>query len=166
MERIIMNEYSKYVDDFMSKNSNSMDISKLNNIRKKFGKEEIKISPKRKIPSLYYTFGLIFILSGLIFNFSRETHPIKLVSIKKETNTPDIIRKILSIDEQALYWTYAIYDFEKFKKTFSVNKNISLNQGSSKENLIAILPMVSAPTLEKIYVYDHEILNSIMDTKK
>ena len=159
-----MNEYTKYVDEYISKSRTNIDIYKLNDIRKKFGRKEIKppstMILKNKL--IYSIFGLLVI--GFVFNFSLKKPSTGINPIKKEiiSNINNPKRK-LTIDEQALYWTYAIYDFEKFKKTFSPNEDISLNQISSRKNLISILPKVSRDIIEKIYAYDQEILNSVVN---
>lgn len=171
MERVTetMNEYTKHVELLVSNKSKTLDISKLNNIRKKFGKQELKPSSRHvlRVNSSYIKISSFFTVLVILYSFFNKTNNMQNITNNKNKNNAignisieSAVDK-LTTDEQALYWTYAIYDFDKFKNTFPIENDINLNKTISKNKLLSILPKVSAYTLETIYNYDHEILNSV-----
>jgi len=62
-------------------------------------------------------------------------------------------RASLSPDEQALYWTYALYDIQKFRTRFNVLGYFAIDQKSAKKSLEALLPEISNATLGEISSY-------------
>lgn len=52
----------------------------------------------------------------------------------------------LSTDRQALYWAYALYDFDKLTSEFGVPKGTLVDFGAARAKLDALLPLVDAPT--------------------
>jgi hypothetical protein len=59
----------------------------------------------------------------------------------------------LSSDEQALYWTYAMYDIVKFRRQFGVEGFYAIDQNKARRSLEALLPEVSPQTLGEISGY-------------
>jgi hypothetical protein len=59
----------------------------------------------------------------------------------------------LSPDEQALYWTYAMYDIGKFRKQFEVQGYLAINQTHARKSLEDLLPEVSPAVLGEISSY-------------
>jgi hypothetical protein len=59
----------------------------------------------------------------------------------------------LSADDQALYWTYAMYDIGKFRERFGVAGYYAINQTSARRNLENLLPEVSPAVLGEISAY-------------
>jgi hypothetical protein len=59
----------------------------------------------------------------------------------------------LDADQQALYWTYALYDFKKFRSTFGVDGHFAINQIEARRKLEDLLPMVTPATLGEISAY-------------
>ena len=64
-----------------------------------------------------------------------------------------IPKKNLSVDEQALYWTYAMYDIGKLRHRFGVNGYFAINAVNARRALEAILPEVSPEVLGEISAY-------------
>ena len=62
-------------------------------------------------------------------------------------------RTALTIDDQALYWTYALYDFQKLKTRFRVNGHYAVNPAEARKRLQDLLPKVSLTTLGTISQY-------------
>lgn len=62
-------------------------------------------------------------------------------------------QKTLSIDEQALYWTYAMYDIGKFRERFGVTGYYGINQANARRSLEALLPETSPAVLGEISAY-------------
>lgn len=52
----------------------------------------------------------------------------------------------LDLNKQALYWTYALYDFDRLKATFGVPRNAIVDGHFASERLSALLPDVDART--------------------
>lgn len=59
----------------------------------------------------------------------------------------------LDLNKQALYWTYALYDFDRFKSTFGATKNVIVDGKLASERLAALLPGVDARTRHIIGTY-------------
>lgn len=61
--------------------------------------------------------------------------------------------KSLSIDDQALYWTYAMYDIGKFRERFGVEGYYAINQINARRSLENLLPETSPSVLGEISAY-------------
>jgi hypothetical protein len=59
----------------------------------------------------------------------------------------------LSVDEQALYWTYALYDIKKFRSHFRIDGYPAIDQKRAKAKLEDLLPKVEQSTLGIISAY-------------
>jgi hypothetical protein len=59
----------------------------------------------------------------------------------------------LSADDQALYWTYAMYDIGKLRERFGVSGYYAINQTSARRSLENLLPDVSPAVLGEISAY-------------
>lgn len=67
----------------------------------------------------------------------------------------------LTIDEQALYWTYALYDIQKLRSHFDISGYYAINQVGAKRNLEDLLPKVSTSVLGEISTYAPVAFRSI-----
>lgn len=63
-------------------------------------------------------------------------------------------------DEQALYWAYALYDFDKLVSQFGVAGNTIVDTGLASANLNALLPQVDDRTRFIIRRYSGEAAGS------
>ena len=52
----------------------------------------------------------------------------------------------LSLDDQALYLTYALYDFDRLQERFGAPRNTVVDAGAVRQSLEAIMPRVGRPT--------------------
>lgn len=59
----------------------------------------------------------------------------------------------LSLDEQALYWTYALYDFDRLVAKFGAPPKAVVSAGDAKANLERLLPRVGSRTRFAIEQY-------------
>lgn len=59
----------------------------------------------------------------------------------------------LSDDDQALYWTYALYDIGKFRSRFGVDGYYAIDQNRARTGLQELLPLVSPAVLGEISSY-------------
>lgn len=59
----------------------------------------------------------------------------------------------LSNDEQALYWTYALYDLGRFKRTFHVTGYPAIDRAVAVKHIEELLPVVTPATLGVISGY-------------
>lgn len=59
----------------------------------------------------------------------------------------------LSFDDQALYLTYALYDFDRLQERFGAPKKTVVDAGAVRASLEALLPKVGRPTLAIIDKY-------------
>ena len=46
----------------------------------------------------------------------------------------------LTVDRQLLYWTYALYDWDRFQEEFKSSSRALLNTGMARERIRALLP--------------------------
>lgn len=59
----------------------------------------------------------------------------------------------LSTDEQALYYTYALYDYGKFKERFGATEYFAVDQAAIRKRLDELLPRVSLAVQGEISGY-------------
>lgn len=59
----------------------------------------------------------------------------------------------LSVNEQALYWTYALYDFNRLKTQFGASQSAVVDAKSASARLADLLPKVDGPTRMTIQHY-------------
>ncbi|MDB5102362.1 MAG: hypothetical protein JWP91_51 [Fibrobacteres bacterium] len=52
----------------------------------------------------------------------------------------------LDANNQALYWTFALYDYDRLKASYPVPENAIINAGLAAQNLRTLLPKVDART--------------------
>jgi hypothetical protein len=52
----------------------------------------------------------------------------------------------MGLNDQALYWTYALYDFDRLKVSYGIPKNAIVDAGLAAEKLRALRPKVDAKT--------------------
>lgn len=55
----------------------------------------------------------------------------------------------LSLDDQALFWTYALYDFQLLKTKFNVKQNVVINGHQAHSQLETLLPKTS-PAIQSV----------------
>ena len=58
-----------------------------------------------------------------------------------------------SIDEQALYWTFALYDIGKLRERFGVTGYYAIDQANARRSLEKLLPETSPAVLGEISAY-------------
>lgn len=78
---------------------------------------------------------------------------IKVAAAKRRTAPMLADPKALSVNDQALYWTYALYDFNRLKSTYGAPDNAVIDAAAAKRNLEALLPRVDLPTRIRIDNY-------------
>lgn len=61
--------------------------------------------------------------------------------------------KSLAVNEQALYWAYALYDFDKLKQRFGAPAHAVVDAAEAKRQLARLLPKVDARTRFQIDRY-------------
>jgi uncharacterized membrane-anchored protein len=159
------NEYSEYFKE-LEKKKRAPEV--LSNMKKKYtgvspdihtktkaiNPQSVKKASSSNRPTYLITMALV--LLGIVVNASIHKSD---SSLKKNEgiileNQEVTIPTNLSLDEQAIFWTYAIYDFEKLTTTFKVNSQFNVNQVTCHKNLVDLLPKVSANTLRTIIAYD------------
>lgn len=78
----------------------------------------------------------------------------KSVAVATVRKAPAIlVPKSLSPNDQALYWTYALYDFGRLQKRFGAPANAVLDAAEAKRQLALLLPKVDRPTRFQIDRY-------------
>lgn len=61
--------------------------------------------------------------------------------------------RILDPNRQALFWTYALYDYARLTSEFGVPAHASVDFAKARANLMELLPKVDAPTRNAIGRY-------------
>jgi hypothetical protein len=56
-------------------------------------------------------------------------------------------------DEQALYYTYALYDWSRFKEKYGTQGSVAVDQADARKRLEALLPDLQPQTLGIISAY-------------
>lgn len=86
----------------------------------------------------------------LVFKYAPEADSIVKAARKAPGLSPS---KSLSIDDQALYWTYALYDFGRLVKQFGAPAKAVVPAREAKAELARLLPKVGARTRFAIEQY-------------
>lgn len=73
-------------------------------------------------------------------------------------------RGSMSLDEQALYYTYALYDITKLRQHFGVNGYFAIDERQARTKLDELLPKVEPATLGEISGYAPVAFKSISAT--
>lgn len=73
----------------------------------------------------------------------------------KEKRAPSlpVLATSLPLEKQALYWAYALYDYEKLKKEFGAPKSAVIDANHARRKLAEILPKVDRRTRFTITSY-------------
>ena len=72
----------------------------------------------------------------------------------------------LSVDEQALYWTYALYDIGKLRARFHVEGYYAIRRGYARHELERLLPSVSPAILGEISAYGPAAFRSVKQARR
>lgn len=76
------------------------------------------------------------------------------VAAKRQRTAPSLVEpKALSVNDQALYWTFALYDFNRLKATFGAPDNAVIDAAAARRNLEALIPRVDVHTRVAIEKY-------------
>ncbi len=59
----------------------------------------------------------------------------------------------LGPDAEALYWTYALYDFPKLQELYSVESALAIDHNRASRRLKELLPKVQQSTIAEISLY-------------
>lgn len=62
-------------------------------------------------------------------------------------------REALGTDEQALYWTYALYDIGKLRKRYMIQGYYAIDAARARKGLNELMPKVSPTVLGEISAY-------------
>ena len=73
---------------------------------------------------------------------NQDRPPIK----EKRIPTLKVPSQALSLEDQALYWTYALYDFDMLRKKYGVSKTTAVRTDVAKAKLNELLPKVDTYT--------------------
>lgn len=118
-------------------------------VREKHGR-----SRRRKLAATWsFRIGLVLLVIGT--NYLLIGHKEAIIARLGLEAVPSLPKPVatLGTDEQALYWTYALYDFNKFRATFGVDGHFAINQAEARRKLEELLPDVSTATLGEISAY-------------
>jgi hypothetical protein len=70
-------------------------------------------------------------------------------------------RAALGKDDQALYWTYALYDIDKLRKRFGVQGYYAIDEFKARNSLSDLVPDVSPSVLGEISAYTSVAFRSL-----
>jgi hypothetical protein len=68
---------------------------------------------------------------------------------------------LLNADDQALYWTFALYDIGKLRSRFHIEGYYAISRGSARRELERLLPLVAPATLGEISAYSPVAFRSV-----
>ncbi len=103
--------------------------------------------------------ALTFLVANILF-FGPEIEAMQSKVVHK-LPTLESPQPTLTIDQQALYWGYALYDFEALKKQFHVPKNVAIDGNIAKKNLAELLPKTGKGTRYALSVYLPELRKTL-----
>jgi hypothetical protein len=114
-------------------------------------KDELKANTKR-VGVLWRAIALAVIigLNLFVFGFKAETFTSTQKSQVQSLPTP---HAKMEIDQQLLYWTYALHDFEKLKAEFSTGDKVIINRDHALQQIALLMPKASPGTVFKARIY-------------
>ncbi|MEO7425476.1 MAG: hypothetical protein ABI036_09835 [Fibrobacteria bacterium] len=115
--------------------------------------ERRRVSARKSALGWGWKLGLFAIIAaGNIYWLSSHTQ-VKAAAVRPHAATLQPPSAQLSVDDQALYWTYAIYDFHKLTAKFGVAKDVVINSRQAETNLRDLFPKVNPYTRFEIERY-------------
>ena len=84
------------------------------------------------------------VLGNIVYMASRPDAPAK--APEKKAAKLAAPKAALSVNEQALYWAYALYDFDQLKSRYGVSPYAIVDGGIARARLEELLPKADAPT--------------------
>jgi hypothetical protein len=96
--------------------------------------------------------GIALIGANAAYLALRHAHPAPKAVEKRVPPLPGPAAA-LSVNEQALYWTYALFDFDMLRKQYGVPQGSVVDAAIATRNLKELLPKVDVPTRNAIQRY-------------
>ena len=90
--------------------------------------------------------GAVLLACAVVWYPRGKTPAPIAASLKPSARTLPGPSEKFGIDEQALYWTYALYDFDRLKVSYGVPGHSLIDAGLAAERLRALMPKVNART--------------------
>ena len=84
-------------------------------------------------------------IGGNAYYFSGKSPISRSASRTASLTLPEPSPK-LDVNNKALYWAFALYDFDRLKASYGVPKNAIIDAGMAAENLRVLLPKVDSRT--------------------
>jgi hypothetical protein len=88
----------------------------------------------------------------------QDLSPTQVVKGVPKVATPGQVK---SIDEQTLYWAYALYDWNKLVQTYQVPKNALLDTHKAKLELDRLLPQASGDAQLAVMKYRNQAVRRL-----
>ncbi len=112
----------------------------------------LEAAEKRRVTARKTAFGwgwriaiaMAVALGNLAYIVSRPDAPAK--AAEKHVAKLSAPSAALDANDQALYWTYALYDFDQLKSRYGVSSTAIVDAEYAKERLRALVPKVDART--------------------
>jgi hypothetical protein len=95
---------------------------------------------------------VLAVLAGNYFLIGHKNTIVAKLGLESVPSLP-VPEQALSADDQALYWTYAMYDIGKFRERFGITGYYAINQTNARRSLESLLPQVSPAVLGEISAY-------------
>lgn len=93
----------------------------------------------------------IVILINMVYLEQKGNAPL-MESVKRVPKL-EMPKQNLSLDERALFWTYALYDYQSLQTQFKIKQNVVINAHQAQVELENLLPKISSNTRIKIQQY-------------
>lgn len=145
-------------DAFLEKMRNKLASTPPPSVEKDARKRKV-----RKKNAVSWTLRGAFLLAVVAGNYLFFGHKDAIVAKLGLESVPMIPAPGLqmSADEQALYWTYAMYDIGKFRERFGVTGYYAIDQINARRSLENILPEVSPAVLGEISDYTNVAFKTV-----
>ncbi len=107
----------------------------------------------------YFTAAILILGLGFMLNwalrYDRNLTATKTVSrnVRPLPNPAEA----MTVDQRALYWAYALYDWKLLVKTYGVQPNAMIHQSKAKAELNRLMPKTSATTQIIILGYRNQL---------
>ncbi|MEO6095058.1 MAG: hypothetical protein ABIW76_05070 [Fibrobacteria bacterium] len=109
--------------------------------------EKRRVAVRKHTMSWAWRIGVTAALAlvNIVWIGSREEAPLKLMAKNHARKLP-VPTAAMDVNQQALYWAYALYDFAELKVHFKVPDRAIVNTAMARERLALLLPKLDAPT--------------------
>lgn len=111
----------------------------------------------------YFTAAVLILGLGFMLNWALRSER-SLASTKTASRSVRPLAnptEAMTVDQRALYWAYALYDWQRLVKTFGIPPNAMINNSKAEMELNRLMPQTSAAARIEILGYRNQLRRTL-----